>query len=192
MTANGNLRKSFLITVVSGFFMVAVGFSFVPFVGSWAPSARAINAFSLILNLDSIEPGALKKIEFQNTLFAVFRPNERQFQQLMELNERANGADYSLENKPELFLYLPISTSYGCLLQEFHSQGDNDFFDIDGWFDPCHAGFWDFSGRLIPDLHGGGVENLEDLYKVDEFFQVTFLTTGLTTDKTNSVEIKKL
>lgn len=79
---------------------------------------------------------------------------------LVSLNSVANGPDFSKDNIPDFFVYVPISTHRGCLLHELKVENESDYGYIGCW-DPCHRGFWDHAGRLIPEAHAGeGLDNL--------------------------------
>jgi len=79
---------------------------------------------------------------------------------LISINSVTNGPDFSKDNIPDFFVYVPISTHRGCLLQELKAENESAYGYI-GYWDPCHRGFWDHAGRLIPEVHAGeGLDNL--------------------------------
>lgn len=98
----------------------------------------------------------------------IYRPSKQTFRYLVELNTVANGPKYYEENRPEFFLYEPVSTYRGCLLED---ASKNEFFEAkyQGLYDPCHMGFWDFSGRNIPGVNDPGDVELPNLKQITNY-----------------------
>ena len=156
----GMSRKRFLTLCVTGIIFVGLLFAAYPFLASWGPNPKS-ERLVLELDISGIPPGGSKLVEWRGRPFMIYRPSLESSQYLISLNEVANGPDYTLKNMPDFFAYFLLSTYLGCALKDTGEEG----FGYDkyvGYLDPCHSGFWDYAGRLLPSVHGGqGLDNLD-------------------------------
>ncbi|WP_444893659.1 hypothetical protein ACJJIE_04200 [Microbulbifer sp. TRSA001] len=93
---------------------------------------------------------------------AIYRPTEEYLKELVANNKLTTGPYYSEGTIPDFFVYYPLSTHKGCFLHD--SSGFAGDIPLQGLFDPCHMGFWDYSGRFIKGINmpdGVQLKNLE-------------------------------
>lgn len=152
-------RKQFLIICVFTLMAAGILLASVPFVASWSPNPKSVTI--TIVDVAKIPAGGSKLIESRGMPIMIYKPDQETANYLVSLNTVANGPNYTLENMPEYFIYVALSTHLGCMLKPAEAYGYN------GLIDPCHRGFWDVSGRLIPSAHAG--EGLENLTKYNGF-----------------------
>ncbi len=131
----------------------------VPFISSWSPNPKSMQVVPV--DISKIPDGGSKIIEVRGKLVTIYKPDYKTAKYLVSLNDVANGPDYTLNGMPEYFVYVPLSTHMGCMVKATEAYG------YKGLIDPCHRGFWDVSGRLIPSAHGG--DGLPDLEKFEHY-----------------------
>jgi Rieske Fe-S protein len=139
-----------------------------PFIASWSPNARSHKIVEI--NIASIPAGSSKLFEWRGKPVVFYKPTLESSQYLIALNNKANGPDYNLDNLPDFFIYEFMSTHLGCMLIDTGPKG-HESYKLVGYWDPCHRGFWDYAGRLLPPVHGG--EGLEDLRIVEDYIWIS-------------------
>ena len=124
-----------------------------PFILSLQPSAeKNPNKLTVLLSLIPIDSFA--EIEWNNQPVIIFRPGLKTIEGLVGLKGHAFPPALKNGFLPPAFMYVRISTVHGCGLN--HAQaGTLGSFWPGGWFDPCHHGAWDYSGRWIAGINGG-------------------------------------
>lgn len=148
-------RTKLLSIGVAAMLMLGVMFALYPFIASWSPNSKSEGRV-LEVDINEIPSGSSKLIEWDFKPIIIYRPSTETAKYLVSINDVANGPDFTLENMPNYFVYVAVSTHLGCGLLETES-----FHGYNGFFDPCHRGFWDHAGRLIPSVHSG--QGLDDL-----------------------------
>ena len=157
-------RKQFLTLCVMATAFVGMAFVAFPFVASWNPNPKSQRV--LDIDISDLKEGSSKMIEWDHKPVVIYKPSIESSNYLISLNDVANGPDLSAETMPQYFVYVPLSTHYGCMLKNTEIGFSHDFGYI-GYWDPCHRGFWDYAGRLIPSVHAG--MGLEDLKKIENY-----------------------
>lgn len=132
---------------------VGVLLACIPFVASWSPNPKSVQV--AVVDISKIPEGGSKLVESRGKPIMIYKPDHDDAEYLISLNKVANGPDYTLENIPDYFIYVALSTHLGCMVKSTEAYG------FKGLIDPCHRGFWDLSGRLIPSAHSGN--GLQDL-----------------------------
>ena len=135
-----------------------------PFVASWNPNPKSKRVVDI--DISDLREGTSKIIMWDYKPVLIYKPSIESANYLISLNDVANGPDLSLETMPEYFVYVPLSTHQGCMLKNTDKGLSHDF-GYTGYWDPCHRGFWDHAGRLLPSVHGG--KGLEDLQEVKSY-----------------------
>ena len=161
-------RKPVLSIFCGVFVVVGLLAGLYPFVVSWAPNSASSEVIDI--NLSDLTPGSSVDFGWEGKPVTLYKLNDEMKRYLVSLNEVANGPDYTMENIPDFFVYATLSTHLGCGLIETQGSWPGSRGTL-GYFDPCHRGFWDHAGRLIPDLHGGA--GLNDLTVVSDYVWIS-------------------
>lgn len=140
-----------------------------PFLASWKPNAKSTKFSPIEFDISKVPLGGYEIIDVFARPVMIYKPSIDVANYLISINDVANGPDYDLNTIPEIFVYEPLSTHLGCMLWDTKER-DVDWYGYDGLYDPCHRGFWDYAGRLIPSVYGG--QGLNDL-KVVEYEKVS-------------------
>lgn len=152
-------RKRFLVLCTSVIGLISVAGVFVFLSNGLSPSAEKFAVYDF--DLTEVEEDYHYLFKWNGFPAYFYKPSLKTKQYLIGLNSIANGPDFDLNNFPPFFIYIPLSTQRGCILQK-----DPEQYQVKGFWDPCDGGFWDYAGRLIPSLHDG--EGLDDLRKIDD------------------------
>jgi hypothetical protein len=147
MDRRKNLLKATMLIIIIGMSVVAyVGMS------SLYPSEAIESNRILKVNIKSIPLDSYRLFNWNGIPVMIFRPGTRSKEYLVSLNNVTNGADFTTETFPEFFAYKPVSTYKECWLSD---SANNEYFNMiyQGWYDPCHMGFWDYSGRNLPGVN---------------------------------------
>ncbi|WP_444933410.1 hypothetical protein [Microbulbifer sp. JTAC008] len=153
-------KRKILVRCVWGVVCVGLLFSLYPFVESLKPSA--VTDRPLTVSVYSIPKGKMKIYEYEGRPLAVYRPTEEYLKELVANNKLTNGPYYSEGAIPDFFVYYPLGVHSACLLKD--SSGFSIDIPLHGLLDPCHLGFWDYSGRFIKGVNnpeGVQLKNLE-------------------------------
>ncbi|MCV6604333.1 MAG: ubiquinol-cytochrome c reductase iron-sulfur subunit [Porticoccaceae bacterium] len=157
-------RRRFLIggACVTG----AVGgvFAAVPFVGSWAPSAKAKAAGAPVkANIGKLEPGQMMTVEWRGKPVYVVRRTDAVLESLQSTKDRVRDPNSESSKQPayvdpfhrainpEYLVLVGLCTHLGCAPQ-FQPQVGPMPFNPDwqgGFFCPCHGSMFDLAGRVF-------------------------------------------
>ena len=156
-------RRRFLVAATSAVGAVGAGFTAVPFIKSWNPSARAQAVGAPVqVSLDDIEPGQLVKVVWRGQTIGVLRrsqavldrlPNVDPYLRDPESNESEQPSFAKNEAramKPEYFVVNMHCTHLGCIPQMVPEVGPKPFEEHwwGGFFCPCHKSKFDLAGRV--------------------------------------------
>lgn len=153
-----NNRRRFLTaaTVVVG--AVGTAAVAVPFLGSWAPSARARNAGAPVqADISKLEPGQQIIVKWRGKPVWVVRRDDKALSTLSRVEDKLRDPksqssiqpEYA-ENeyrsrKPEILIMVGLCTHLGCS-PTYQPEITADF--QGGFFCPCHGSKFDFAGRV--------------------------------------------
>ncbi len=153
-----NNRRRFLTagTVVVG--AVGTVFVAVPFLGSWAPSARARTAGAPVeANISKLQPGQQIIVKWRGKPVWVVRRDEKALATLPRVIDELRDPDsnqsiqpeYAVNEyrsrRPEILIIEGICTHLGCS-PTYRPEITSDF--QGGFFCPCHGSKFDFAGRV--------------------------------------------
>ena len=130
----------------------------VPFVASWAPSARAKTAGAPVeANIGKLQPGQLIIVKWRGKPVWVVRRDEKSLETLSKVTDELRDveSDESIQpeyakneyrsRKPEILVMEGICTHLGCS-PTYRPEITADF--QGGFFCPCHGSKFDFAGRV--------------------------------------------
>ena len=130
----------------------------VPFLGSWAPSARARTAGAPVeANIGKLQPGQLIIVKWRGKPVWVVRRDEKALSTLTRVADELRDPDSSesiqpeyatneyRSRKPEILVMEGICTHLGCS-PTYRPEITPDF--QGGFFCPCHGSKFDFAGRV--------------------------------------------
>ncbi len=153
-----NNRRRFLTagTVVVG--AVGTVFVAVPFLGSWAPSARARTAGAPVeANISKLQPGQQIIVKWRGKPVWVVRRDEKALATLPRVIDELRDPDSNQSiqpeyvtneyrsRRPEILIIEGICTHLGCS-PTYRPEITSDF--QGGFFCPCHGSKFDFAGRV--------------------------------------------
>ncbi len=156
-------RRRFLVAATSVVGAVGAGFTAVPFIKSWKPSAKAQAVGAPVqVNLAALEPGQLLKMQWRGQTVGVLRRSEDSLDLLPEMDEYLKDPESLLSDQPPFAQneqralkgeYLVVNmhcTHLGCVPQFVPEVGPQPFEEnwIGGFFCPCHKSKFDISGRV--------------------------------------------
>ncbi|CAA0083707.1 Ubiquinol-cytochrome c reductase iron-sulfur subunit [BD1-7 clade bacterium] len=140
----------------------AVGVA-VPFLGSWAPSAKAKAAGAPVkADMSKLRPGELITVEWRGKPVYVMRRTEAQLKDLPSLNDQLRDPESNASNqpeyaknidrsiKPEYSVLIGLCTHLGCAPKPRPEVAPADL-GADwkgGFFCPCHGSKFDLAGRV--------------------------------------------
>lgn len=156
-------RRRFLTAtsvVVGG---VGVAYAVVPFISSWAPSARAQAAGAPVeVDISKLEPGARIIVEWRGKPVWVVRRTEKMLKALPLNDDRLRDPKSQQDQqpayaqneyrsiKPEILVLVGICTHLGCsptYRPEFAPEDLGPDWH-GGFFCPCHGSIYDMAGRV--------------------------------------------
>jgi ubiquinol-cytochrome c reductase iron-sulfur subunit len=156
-------RRRFLVATTSVVGAVGVGFTAVPFIKSWKPSAKAQAVGAPVqVTLDGLEPGQLLKVQWRGQTIGVLHRTEEVLSLLPEVDAELRDPD-SLESvqpefaqnevrsiRPEYLVVNMHCTHLGCVPQVIPEVGAQPFSENwkGGFFCPCHKSKFDMAGRV--------------------------------------------
>ena len=160
-------RRRFLTATTAVVGAVGAGFTAVPFVASWTPSARA-RAIGAPVEVDygKLEPGMLMRVKWRGKPVWVVRRTPEAIASLKEVrdNLRDPGSKEEMQPSyaqnehrslnPEVLVLVGLCTHLGCsptMVKETepHSLGDDW---KGGFYCPCHGSRFDFAGRVYKSV----------------------------------------
>ena len=156
-------RRRFLVAATSVVGAVGAGFTAVPFIKSWKPSARAKAVGAPVqVTLDGLEPGQILKVQWRGQTIGVLRRSEETLALLPEVDGdlRDPGSAESdqpgfAQNEarslnPEYLVVNMHCTHLGCIPQLIPEVGSQPFEENwkGGFYCPCHKSKFDMAGRV--------------------------------------------
>ena len=156
-------RRRFLVAATSVVGAVGAGFTAVPFIKSWKPSARAKAVGAPVqVTLDGLEPGQILKVQWRGQTIGVLRRSEETLALLPEVDGdlRDPGSAESdqpgfAQNEarslnPEYLVVNMHCTHLGCIPQLIPEVGSQPFEENwkGGFNCPCHKSKFDMAGRV--------------------------------------------
>ena len=164
-------RRRFLVVATTVTGVVGAGFTAVPFLASWKPSARA-EALGAPVKQDvaKIEPGAILKVIWRGQATYIVRRTREMLTTLSDpklteqlrdpASEASEQPDYaknetrSLKSRPEFLVLIGVCTHLECAPIERFAAKDpelgTDWFG--GFYCPCHGSRFDLAGRVFKDV----------------------------------------
>ena len=157
-------RRRFLTATTAVVGGAGAATALVPFVKSWEPSQRAINAGAPVMaDISKVEPGQRLMKEWRGQPVWIINRTKALLDTLPGVDNRlkdpkseadqqpkyAQNEDRSI--KPEWFVVIGICTHLGCS-PEFFPEIKAEPFDPEwkgGFFCPCHKSRYDISGRVF-------------------------------------------
>lgn len=160
-------RRYFLIGATSVVGAVGVAGAAVPFVASWAPSAkaRALGA-PITIDISKLQPGEILgpvPAWRGQPVFVIYRKPEAIERLEQENDDLADPESDNAEmqpdyarnpwrsKRPEIGVYVGLCTHLGCS-PKFHGEVQPEPFDTEwqgGFFCPCHGSKFDMAGRVV-------------------------------------------
>ena len=156
-------RRRFLVATTSVVGAVGAGFTAVPFIKSWKPSARAQAVGAPVqVPLDGLEPGQILKVQWRGQTIGVLRRSEEILAMLPEVDSDLRDPESADSEQPEYTQnetralnpeYLVVNmhcTHLGCIPQLIPEVGSQPFEDNwkGGFYCPCHKSKFDMAGRV--------------------------------------------
>ena len=147
-------------TVVGG---IGAGFTAVPFVASWMPSAKAAAAGAPVeVDIGSMSEGELKVVKWRGKPVWIVRRTKAMLETLAHVagdlrdpdSAESEQPDYTQNEsraiKPEFMVMLGICTHLGCSPTFRPDIAPADLGDDweGGFLCPCHGGKYDLAGRV--------------------------------------------
>ncbi len=164
-------RRRFLTGATSVVGAVGAVAAAVPFVKSWAPSAKARAAGAPVkANIGKIEPGQMTVVEWRGKPVYVVRRTPEVLAQLAEKvrdfvadpdsesdsrPEYVSGNARSIEGHEEFLVAIGLCTHLGCAPKYRPDVGAEDLGGAEwlgGFFCPCHGSKFDLSGRVYKNV----------------------------------------
>ena len=153
-----NNRRRFLTAGTAVVGAVGVAAVAVPFLKSWAPSARARTAGAPVeADISKLQPGQLVIVKWRGKPVWVVRRDEKALATLEKVADelRDPGSDDSVQpeyaknpyrsRRPEILVMEGICTHLGCS-PTYRPEITSDF--QGGFYCPCHGSKFDFAGRV--------------------------------------------
>lgn len=155
-------RRKLLIGATSVVGAVGAGFAAVPFVKSWAPSAKAQSAGAAVeQDYSKLEIGQQITVPWRGKPVWIMRRDQK----MLEAVTKSNGlvADPDSENEaqqpencqneyrsiePEFFVAVGLCTHLGCSPKLYAEPGSMSSDWVGGYYCPCHGSKFDLAGRV--------------------------------------------
>ena len=154
-------RRNLLIGATSVVGAVGVIGAAVPFVRSWAPSAKAQSAGAPVAyDYTKLEVGQQITVEWRGKPVWVMRRDERMLQSITKSeefvadpeSEKPQQPEYCKNEyrsiEPDIFVAVGICTHLGCSPQLFADAGSLEGGWLGGYYCPCHGSKFDLAGRV--------------------------------------------
>jgi len=153
-----NNRRRFLTAGTAVVGAVGTVFVAIPFLSSWAPSARARNAGAPVeADISKLQPGQQIIVKWRGKPVWVVRRDEKALATLAKVADELRDPDSSesiqpeyaqnphRSRNPEYLIIEGICTHLGCS-PTYRPEITADF--QGGFFCPCHGSTFDFAGRV--------------------------------------------
>lgn len=156
-------KRRFLTAATSAVAGVGAVFVAVPFLGSWAPSARARAAGAPAeADISKLEPGQKMNVKWRGKPVWVVRRTEQNLADLSKLTDQLADPASEMEQqpeycknehrsrKPEYLVAVGICTHLGCSPTYRPEMAPEDLGAdwMGGFFCPCHGSRFDLSARV--------------------------------------------
>ena len=156
-------RRRFLVATTSAVGAVGAGFTAVPFIKSWNPSAKAQAVGAPVqVSLHGLKPGQIMKVQWRGQTIGVLRRSEETID-LLPKNDPDLRDPQSQESEqppfaqnearalnPEFLIVNMHCTHLGCVPQLIPEVGPQPFDENwrGGFYCPCHKSRFDMAGRV--------------------------------------------
>jgi ubiquinol-cytochrome c reductase iron-sulfur subunit len=156
-------RRRFLVATTSAVGAVGAGFTAVPFIKSWNPSAKAQAVGAPVqVSLHGLKPGQILKVQWRGQTIGVMRRSPETLDllpdvdvnlrdpQSLESDQPPFAQNESRALKDEFLVVNMHCTHLGCVPQVVPEVGAQPFDDDwkGGFFCPCHKSKFDMAGRV--------------------------------------------
>ena len=156
-------RRRFLVATTSVVGAVGAGFTAVPFIKSWQPSARAKAVGAPVqVAIDGLEPGQILKVQWRGQTIGILRRTEETLSLLPEVDGDLRDPESQESDQPAYAQngsrayrdeYLVVNmhcTHLGCIPQMIPEVGAQPFEENwkGGFYCPCHKSKFDMAGRF--------------------------------------------
>ena len=156
-------RRRFLVATTSVVGAVGAGFTAVPFIKSWNPSAKAQAVGAPVqVSLHGLKPGQILKVQWRGQTIGVMRRSPETLDllpdvdvnlrdpQSLESDQPPFAQNESRALKDEFLVVNMHCTHLGCVPQVVPEVGAQPFDDDwkGGFFCPCHKSKFDMAGRV--------------------------------------------
>jgi len=156
-------RRRFLVAATSAVGAVGAGFTAVPFIKSWKPSARAQAVGAPVqVALHGLKPGQVMKVQWRGQTIGVLRRSQETLDLLPEVDGDLRDPQSQESEQPSFAQnearalkdeYLVVNmhcTHLGCVPQLVPEVGPQPFDENwkGGFFCPCHKSKFDMAGRV--------------------------------------------
>jgi ubiquinol-cytochrome c reductase iron-sulfur subunit len=156
-------RRRFLVATTSVVGAVGAGFTAVPFIKSWKPSARAQAVGAPVqVPVDGLKPGQLLKVQWRGQTIGILRRSEETLGLLPQVDTSLRDPQSAESDQPPFAQnearalrpeYLVVNmhcTHLGCVPQLVPEVGAQPFEENwkGGFFCPCHKSKFDMAGRV--------------------------------------------
>ncbi len=157
-----NSRRRFLAWTTTGVGAIGAGFTAVPFLNYWNPSARAQAAGAPVeQDVSKLQAGQVINMEWRGKPIIVYRRSERHLASLAELEGQLRDPQSQVDQQPdycrnqyrsispEIGVLVAICTHLGCSPLYRPELGSVSADWPGGFFCPCHGSKFDVAGRVF-------------------------------------------
>ncbi|WP_223669439.1 ubiquinol-cytochrome c reductase iron-sulfur subunit [Kangiella shandongensis] len=154
-------RRNLLIGATSAVGAVGVIGAAVPFVRSWAPSAKAQSAGAPVeQEYSKLEVGQQITVEWRGKPVWIIRRDKKMLSSITKSEEFVADPASEAEQQPEyckneyrsvdpeIFVAIGICTHLGCSPKLFADPGSLENEWLGGFYCPCHGSKFDLAGRV--------------------------------------------
>jgi len=156
-------RRRFLVATTSVVGAVGAGFTAVPFIKSWKPSAKAKAVGAPVqVPIDALEPGQILKVQWRGQTIGILRRSEETLGLLSAVDADLRDPESQESDQPayaqnegralrEEYLVVNMHcTHLGCIPQMIPEVGAQPFEENwkGGFYCPCHKSKFDLAGRV--------------------------------------------
>lgn len=154
-------RRRFLTWTTTAVGAVGAGFTAVPFLNYWNPSARAQAAGAPVRqDISQLQPGQVINIEWRGKPIIVYRRSESELETLDALEDKLRDPDSKVDQQPayvdpqyrsiapDVGVLVAICTHLGCSPKYRPEVGSVSDDWQGGFYCPCHGSKFDLAGRV--------------------------------------------